>query len=162
MGKCLIIKGADFSAVAVRTIEIGVEVPSISLNLSTKKVTLATTDSSLDIHYTTNGNTPTTSSTKYTAPFDYTSQQVVKAIATDGSTTSSVPKINVSYDEMSNKIALTTSQTGTIKYTTDGSTPTNSSSSYSAAISVGSISTIKAAVFNNGTIASDVTTINIS
>lgn len=41
-------------------------------------------------------------------------------------------------------VTLTSSKTGTIYYTTDGSTPTTSSSVYSSAISVGSTKTVKA------------------
>ena len=79
MGKILIIKGADFSQVAVDTvtpIENGLNI-IISLNGS---VTIIDT-SAETIYYTTDGTIPTASSTQYTGAFTVMPGTIVKAIS---------------------------------------------------------------------------------
>jgi subtilisin family serine protease len=53
-------------------------------------VTLSTTLSGATIYYTLDGTSPTTSSTTYTAPINITGTTIIKAIASNGSTTSSI------------------------------------------------------------------------
>lgn len=92
MGKILIIKGADFSAVAVDKVTPTGDGPTITIS-STGRVTI--TDSSAEaIYYTTDGSTPTTSSTAYSGAFTVTSGTTVKAISSyaSGSTSSIVSK----------------------------------------------------------------------
>lgn len=87
MGKILIIKGADFSANAIDVVPVGgVSSPSITINAA-GQVTIISDNT---VYYTTNGSTPTTSSNRYTAPFNVTEDTTVKAIATDGTEFSSV------------------------------------------------------------------------
>lgn len=88
MGKALVIKGADFSQVAVDVITISVTAPTISISQQ-GEVTLAN-DDNYDMYYTTDGSTPTTSSTKYTVPFTVADGVTVKAITVFGSNVSSV------------------------------------------------------------------------
>lgn len=78
MGKILIIKGADFSQVAVGKVT-PPETPVIMIT-STGSVTIVC-EGAMNIYYTTNGSTPTTSSNKYTAAFSVSSGTTVKAIA---------------------------------------------------------------------------------
>ena len=54
------------------------------------EVTITCSTSGADIYYTTNGNDPTTSSTKYTAPFTLNTNTTVKAISAKGGKTSDV------------------------------------------------------------------------
>lgn len=59
--------------------------PSISIPagafVSTKNVTIDCATDGASVYYTTNGDTPTTSSTAYTAPFEISATTTVKAIA---------------------------------------------------------------------------------
>lgn len=78
MGKILIIKGADFSQVAVgKVAPPGTLVITIT---STGSVTIVC-EGAMNIYYTTNGSTPTTSSNKYTTAFSVSNGTTVKAIA---------------------------------------------------------------------------------
>ncbi len=110
--------------------------PTISFNSSTSQVTIT---SSGTVYYTTDGGTPTTSSTSYSTPFSISSAATIKAIATHaGYITSEVATLAITQvatptiqDNGSNAISITSATDGaTIYYTTDGSTPTTSSTEY--------------------------------
>lgn len=75
MGKILIIKGADFSAVAVSK----VNKPVITIS-ETGSVSISC-EGAGNIYYTTDGSTPTTTSTLYTSAFTVAGRTTVKAIA---------------------------------------------------------------------------------
>lgn len=131
MGKALIIKGADFSAIAVDTIEIAVSAPVISISI-TGQVTITSPDGD-DIYYTTDGSTPTASSTKYTAPFNVQNGTTVKAVCCKSNNYSSVasslydgtlqaPVISIASNGV---VTITATDNASIRYTTDGSTPTS-------------------------------------
>ena len=84
MGKILIIKGADFSKVAIGKVNItGIPV----INIVGGIVTITCKDAS-NIYYTIDGKTPTKNSTKYISSFSVPDGTIVKAIAefSDGST----------------------------------------------------------------------------
>lgn len=114
------------------------------------------------IYYTTNGAEPTTSSAVYTAPFSVSTASTVKAIAVDSksqqsTTTSNSYTFNIpapvitanpaggNYPTPPINVTLTASSPRTpvtIYYTTDGSTPTVSSTVYSSAIPMNGSSTV--------------------
>lgn len=167
MGKALVIKGADFSAVAVDTIDIVVANPTIACTIA-GAVTLSQTDGD-DIYYTTDGTTPTTASTKYTASFNVSAGTTIKAVAYNGSNYSDVesyyydgtlqaPTISISN---SGVVTITAASGATIYYTTDGTTPTSSSTQYSSTFTTTNGTTIKAIAIA-GLITSDVTSVTAS
>jgi hypothetical protein len=125
---------------------------------SAQSVSLSDSTSGSTIYYTTNGNTPTTSSTVYSGAIAVSSGTVtIKAIgAKSGDTTSSVGSATYTISTVATVATPTFSPAGgtytsaqsvsisdstsgaTIYYTTNGSTPTTSSTVYSGAIAVSS------------------------
>ncbi len=131
-----------------------------------KSVTISCSTSGATIYYTTNGNNPTTSSTKYTGAFTLSSASTtVKAIAVAsgyanseiGSKTVTItnvatPSITTSTSGSTVTVTISCSTSGaTVYYTTNGSTPTKSSTKYTGAftLNTGSV-TIKAIAVANG------------
>ena len=129
--------------------------------ITTQSVTLADTTPGATIYYTTNGTTPTVSSTVYSGAISVSATETVEAIAVaTGYTTSATasakytitppaatPTFSVAAGTYitTQSVTLADTTTGaTIYYTTNGATPTTSSTKYTAAISVSATETIKA------------------
>ena len=141
--------------------------PDISFSNTTGKVTLSTTTTWPSIYYTTNGTTPSSSNgTKYTDPFDVTEETTIKAIVTKTGFTDSEVITRTIYkvatptiqNNSDNTISITCATSGAdIYYTTDGSTPTTSSTKYTAPLGLESSGkTIKAIAVKNDMINSAV------
>lgn len=132
------------TTVPVATEEEGTYSTAITVGLSASK--------NRDIYYTTDGSTPTTSSTEYDGAIEFTKEgtYVLKAIsAGDDGTVSGVltatyvidfgnvsaPEVNLDSGTYSTqkKIKVTVDGDATIYYTTDGTTPTESSKEYTKA-----------------------------
>ena len=151
--------------------------PAAGTYTSAQSVTISDTTSGAAIYYTTNGTTPTTSSTKYSTPVSVGSTETIQAIAvasgyTNSAVASAAYTINIpqtaatptfspaggSYNSAQSVTISDTTTGAAIYYTTNGTTPTTSSTKYSAAISVGSSETIQAIAaasgYNNSAIAS--------
>src|SRR5579863_7387193 len=145
-----------------------------------QSVTLSDATAGASIYYTTNGSTPTTSSTVYSGAIAVSSTTTINAIATAaGFNTSAVasgtytiqtaaatPSFSPAPGTYSTtqSVALSDATAGaTIYYTTNGSTPTTSSTVYGGAIAVSSTTTINAiataAGFNTSAVASGTYTI---
>ena len=142
-------------------------------------VAMQSATSGAEIHYTTDGATPTAQSTAYTSAVTVTGDTTFKAIAiskTDGIENSpiSYAKVSITKKEITEQVkvpteyasAVTFEATETdggitlamasatsgaaIYYTTDGTTPSASSTKYTSAISVSENTTIKAIAIKDG------------
>ena len=140
---------------------------------STQNVEISTKTESATIHYTTNGDTPTSSSTTYSSAITVSESMTIKAIAVkDGMNNSDVatatftiatpcatPTFSVAAgtytSDQSVSLSCATAD-ATIYYTTNGDTPTSSSTAYSSAITVNKSMTIKAIAVKDGMANSDV------
>lgn len=145
-----------------------------------QNITLATTPTDATIRYTTNGTTPSkTNGLIYSGAIPVTSTMTIKAIAyktgLDDSPVMESPYVITGqvFAPISNRttaeyhgdqlVTLTCATPGAaIHYTLDGTTPTNSSATYSAPLTVTSTSTIKAIGTKNGLADSSVLTIGIT
>lgn len=132
-------------------------------NNQSVEISCATASSS--IYYTTDGTTPTSSSTAYTGAITVsTDNTTIKAIAIKGGDKSSVasatyrltcatPTFSVAEGTYNNdqSVALSCETEGAaIHYTTDGTNPTSSSPTYSSALSISSTQTLKAIAIKSG------------
>jgi len=134
---------------------------------SAQSVTISDATTGATIYYTTNGTTPTTSSTVYSGPISVSATETLSAIAQyTGYSASSVttatytitlpaatPTFSPAAGTYSSAQSVTISDTttgATIYYTTNGTTPTTSSTAYSGAISVSGSETINAIAVASG------------
>ncbi|MCD1258977.1 fibronectin type III domain-containing protein [Paenibacillus athensensis] len=139
-------------------------------------ISLTTYASGTTIYYTTDGSTPTTSSTVYSGAITVNGAMTIKAIANRSGWGSSrvmtaaytlnlpsaaKPTASPAGSEVArgSTVSLTTGTVGAdIYYTTDGSTPTASSQHYSSPIAVNVAMTIKAIAIMSGYVDSAVMT----
>ena len=157
--------GDATSAVSSATFGIEATPPTFSLKSGTystaQTLTLSDSKSGMQINYTTNGSTPTSTSARYTGPIKVSSSETVKAIAIGTSyaaspivseeykinVVSAAPVFSLKSGTYAADETLTLSDAtpgALIYYTVNGSTPTTSSTRYTAAIKVIENETVKA------------------
>ncbi len=142
--------------------------PAAGTYTSTQSVTISDATSGATIYYTTNGTTPTISSTKYTAGITVSATETLEAIAVaSGKANSAVasatytiqaptvaspafsPAVGTYTSALS--VTITDSTAGaTIYYTTNATMPTTSSTKYTGAIPVSATETIEAIAVATG------------
>jgi hypothetical protein len=134
----------------------------------TQPITITTATSGATIRYTTNGTTPTeTNGTVYSGPVTLSSTTTLKAIAyksgmtdsavasgtyTVSSGTVATPTFNPPPGTYTQPVAISTTTPGaTIRYTLDGSTPSETAGTiYSGPITLTATTTIKAIAYESG------------
>ena len=164
------ITGGAYTYVEETTVEETVATPTFTpnggeLKYGNNTVTITCETADATIYYTTDGTTPTASSTKYTGAFTLTSNATVKAIAVkDGWTDSEVASVSFTYTvetvatptftpnggeiEAGTMIAISCATEGaTIYYSIDGGEPTTV---YSAPFALNEAATVKAVAKKEG------------
>lgn len=161
MGKKVIIKDADFSAVAIGHSTV-VPKPTIQFNSANNSVTITATEGDT-IRYTTDGSTPTkTTGNVYSSAIQLTTSgtHTIKAIAINSNVASSVetqtysisavppPTISIS----NNSCTIAANGADSIRYTLDGSDPTQSHGSVYTGLAIQLIQsgTVKAIAIKSG------------
>ena len=136
---------------------------------NSQSVTISDSAAGATIYYTTNGSAPTTSSTVYSGPITVSSSETIEAIAAEkgqidspvatasytigGQPTLPAPTFSPAAGTYSSSQSVSISDTTagtTIYYTTDGSTPTTSSTVYSGPVTVSSSETLEAIATKTG------------
>jgi hypothetical protein len=151
--------GESFTYTATTAVAKPTFSPATGTYNSAQTVTISTSTPSATIYYTTDGTKPTTSSTLYSGPITVSASEIVKALAMkSGYTNSAVGTATYTfkadrptfspatgtYNSTQTVTISTTPPSATIYYTTDGSTPTTSSSVYSGPITVSATEKVKA------------------
>jgi hypothetical protein len=176
-----VVPGSEASAVASATFTLSLTAatPSISPGggtfTSVQTATINDATQGAEIYYTTDGSTPSTSSTRYNGPITVSATETIEAVAVaQGYGVSAVasaafqinlsaatPAISPAGGTFTSVQGVTMSDStpgAAIYYTTDGSVPTSSSTLYTGRIQVSSTETINAIALAKGLGASQVAT----
>ena len=157
-----IVTKAGYTDSEVTTLTIGkVATPTIQQETGTHNVSITTKTPGATIYYTTDGTTPTTSSTLYTGASEELGGKPIQAIAVkDNMINSDIGEGEIdircatpaiSFDNITSTVSITCGTEGsTIYYTIDNSEPTTTSTAYTGPFSVTSPTTVKAIATHGG------------
>ena len=180
--------GYNSSSVASQSYVVNAPAPTFSIAAGTytsvQSVTLSDALSSAAIYYTTDGTTPTSSSTKYTGAISVSASETITAIAIasgygNSATAAEAFTINLpaaatpvislasgTYTSVQSTTITDSTSGATIYYTTDGSTPTAASTQYTGAIAINGSETLRAIAiasgYSNSAVAQAAYTLNLS
>jgi hypothetical protein len=147
--------------------------PSPGTYTATQHVTISTKTAGAIIYYTTNGATPTSSSTKYVGPVTISNTQTLKAIAVASGLTNSAVSSGLytiaaaaptfspapgTYTTAQHVTIASSTSGATIYYTTNGTTPTTASAKYTGPVTITANTTLKAIATASGLANSAVST----
>ena len=159
--KAIAVKDGTSSSVTSQTYtKASVSAPVISIT-SAGVVTITCATSGAAIYYDTGGATPTTSSTKYSGSFTLSGTNALvcavayldgtySEVASQSWTKATVASPSISIDASGNVTIATNTSGATTYYTTNGTTPTSSSTKYTAKFAVSSGTTVKAVSIKDG------------
>ncbi|MGA3347262.1 MAG: chitobiase/beta-hexosaminidase C-terminal domain-containing protein, partial [Terracidiphilus sp.] len=165
----------DYTASGTATAALPTFTPAAGTYAASQTVTIGDATSGATIYYTTNGTTPTTSSTKYSGTITVGASAALQAIAVKTGFTNSpvataiytigtvlpAPTFSLAAGNYITVQSVTISDATagtTIYYTTNGTTPTSSSTKYSGAITVSASETLEAIAIKTGFTNSSVAT----
>jgi alpha-tubulin suppressor-like RCC1 family protein len=160
--------GASPSSMTIATYTLQAGQPAFSPNGGTfttgTSITMSTATAGAAIHYTVDGSTPTAVSPVYSTPIDIATTLTVKAVATrPGWTDSTVRSATFTMNfgtlgpptlapapggyEGQITVTMAAQEQSTIRYTTNGASPTATSTVYDGPVTLTSTTTIKAKAF---------------
>jgi len=161
--------GRSPSAVATATYTLRPAAPALSPGSATynvpQSVTLTSTTPGAAIYYTTNGSTPTTSSTLYTGPVGISQTLTLRALAAiPGWTNSTVTAVTYTmrvgtptaspgggtYSQPQTVTLSSVTPDVTFRYTTNGNTPNSNSTLYTGPIAITQTRTLRAIALRSG------------
>ena len=148
--------------------------PAAGTYTTVQTVAIADAVSSATVYYTTDGSTPTTSSTKYTAAIPVNATETINALAvatgySNSAVATALFTLNLptaaptyapaggTFNAVQSVTILDTTPGAVIYYTTNGTTPTTSSTVYTAPVSVTATEMIQAVALAPGFTLSPVT-----
>ena len=157
--KAIVTKEGYSNSVVTTSTIYKVATPTIQQETGTLVVSITTATPGATIYYTTDGTPPSTSTTLYTGASEELGGKPIKAIAVkDNMINSDIGEGEIdircatpiiSFNNITSMVSITCGTEGsTIRYTTDNSEPTTTSTEYTAPFSVTSPTTVKAIATN--------------
>ena len=160
---------SDFAVYAIPQCAAPTFTPAAGTYSSAQSVTIGTTTIGASINYTTDGSTPSESAgTLYSSPVNISTTSTLQAIVfedgyTDSSVTSGVYTLNLTcaaptfnpvagaYLTAQSVTISTTTGGASIRYTTNGTTPSSTAGTvYSSPVNISATSTLEAIAYKNG------------